>query len=110
MLSSLNHIISEIQQKENKILLSETNVIDEASKMIIYLQEFLQSVKKDIIKHGFKSHWKEINFFHNIKPYILSKLILHNNIFHIDITGPVDGGKMNASYFSEQLQELKIGI
>jgi len=107
MASSLNHIISEIQRKENKISLSATNAIDEAYQMMIYLQEYLFSIREDVIKQGFKSQWEEINFFRNIKPYILSKLLYHNKVFRIQTSCPVDGGKMYASYFSEQLQELK---
>src|SRR5690554_1119584 len=107
MTSSLNHIISEIQRKENAISLSAPNIIDEAYQMTVYLQEYLWSIREDITKQGFKNHWEEINFFRNIKPYILSKLIYHNKIFRIQTACPVDGGKVYASCFSEQLQELK---
>lgn len=107
MASSLNHIISEIQRKENAISLSAPNAIDEAYQMTIYLKEYLWSIREDITKKGFKSQWEEINFFRNIKPYILSKLIYHNKIFRIQTACPVDGGKMYASYFSEQIKELK---
>ncbi|ASE61007.1 RteC domain-containing protein [Chryseobacterium indologenes] len=107
MTSSLNHIISEIQRKENAISLSAPNTIDEAYQMTIYLKEYLWSIREDITKQGFKNHWEEINFFRNIKPYILSKLIYHNKIFRIQTACPVDGGKMYASYFLEQLKELK---
>lgn len=107
MTSSLNNIISEIQRKENAISLSAPNAIDEAYQMTIYLKEYLWSLREDVTKKGFKNHWEEINFFRNIKPYILSKLIYHNKIFRIQTACPVDGGKMYASYFAEQLQELK---
>ncbi|AQX83512.1 RteC domain-containing protein [Elizabethkingia bruuniana] len=107
MISSLNHIISKIQRKENAISLSAPNAIDEAYQMTIYLKEYLWSIREDVTKQGFKNHWEEINFFRNIKPYILSKLIYHNKIFRIQTACPVDGGKMYASYFLEQLKELK---
>ena len=107
MTSSLNHIISEIQRKEKAISLTSPNEIDEAYQMTIYLKEYLWSIREDVTKQGFKNHWEEINFFRNIKPYILSKLIYHNKIFRIQTACPVDGGKMYASYFSEQIKELK---
>ncbi|SDG02353.1 RteC protein [Epilithonimonas hungarica] len=107
MISSLNHIISKIQRKENAISLSAPNAIDEAYQMTIYLKEYLWSIREGVTKQGFKNHWEEINFFRNIKPYILSKLIYHNKIFRIQTACPVDGGKMYASYFLEQLKELK---
>lgn len=107
MTSSFNHIISEIQRKENAISLSTPNIIDEAYQMTVYLKEYLWSIREDVIKQGFKNQWEEINFFRNVKPYILSKLIYHNKVFRIQTACPVDGGKMYASYFAEQLQELK---
>lgn len=107
MTSSLNHIISEIQRKEKAISLTSPNEIDEAYQMTIYLKEYLWSIREDITKQGFKNQWEEINFFRNVKPYILSKLIYHNKIFRIQTACPVEGGKMYTSYFSEQLRELK---
>ncbi|EJL73984.1 RteC protein [Chryseobacterium populi] len=107
MTSSLNHIVSEIQRKEKAISLSYPNVIDEAYQMTIYLQKLLVSTKEDVIKQCFKTHWEEVNFFRNIKPYIHSKLIYYNKVFRIQTACPVDSCKMYVNYFSEQLQELK---
>ena len=45
MVFSLNHIISEIQRKENKISVSATNAIDEAYQMLIFLKEYLWSMR-----------------------------------------------------------------
>lgn len=106
MTSSFNHIISQIQRKENTFSLT-SNVIKEAYEMIIYLQDTLLSTKELITKQGFKDQWEEINFFRNIKPQILSKLIYYNKIFRIETACPVDKGNIYASYFLKQLQELK---
>ena len=106
MTSSFNHIILQIQRKENIFSLT-SNVIKEAYEMIIYLQDTLLSTKELITKQGFKDQWEEINFFRNIKPQILSKLIYYNKIFRIETACPVDKGNIYSSYFSKQLQELK---
>ena len=65
MTFSLNHIISDIQRKENAILLSAPNIIDEAYQMTIYLQAYLGAIREDVTAHGFKTHWEEIIFFRN---------------------------------------------
>ncbi|MGV6944059.1 RteC domain-containing protein [Sphingobacterium kyonggiense] len=106
MTSSFNHIISQIQRKENTFSLT-SNVIKEAYEMIIYLQDTLLSTKELITKKGFKDQWEEINFFRNIKPQILSKLIYYNKILRIETACPIDKGNIYTSYFSKQLQELK---
>ena len=71
--------------------MSATNAIDEAYQMLIFLKEYLWSMREVVTKQGFKNQWEEINFFRNIKPYILSKLIYHNKIFRIQTCCPVDG-------------------
>lgn len=48
MASSLNNIIPEIHRKENAISLSAPNAIDKAYQMVIYLQEYLWSIREDI--------------------------------------------------------------
>ena len=77
MKHSLQHIILEIHNKEDKILSQSKRHIDEAYEMTLYLQDVLFSVKKYIIEEGFKNDAEEIHFFHTIKPQILGKLIFY---------------------------------
>ncbi|WP_317198096.1 hypothetical protein [Chryseobacterium rhizoplanae] len=74
---SLNKIIDDVSQYEIKIVNEASGSLDEALKMISYLQEVL-SLKASVAKEGFESEWEEINFFRNVKPGILGKLIYYN--------------------------------
>lgn len=103
----LNRIIFEICDKEDKISTLNKSIIDEANEMTLYLQDLLFSVKEQIIEKGFKNDNEEINFFRNVKPNILGKLIYYNKIFRIETTCPVRNGKMYYSYYSMQLANLK---
>ena len=107
MRHSLQHIILEIHNKEDKILSQSKRHIDEAYEMTLYLQELLFDIKKDIVDEGFKNDTKEIQFFRIIKPQILGKLIYYNKVYRIETTCPVNNGKMYYSYFSTQLANLK---
>ena len=107
MKHSLEHIILEIHNKEDKILSQCKGLIDEAYEMTLYLQDLLFNVKKDIVDKGFKSDMEEIQFFRTIKPQILGKLIYYNKVYRIETTCPVNNGKMYYSYFSTQLANLK---
>jgi hypothetical protein len=42
-----------------------------------------------VLQTGFKDEQQEINFFKNIKPQILGKLIYYNKVFRIETTCPV---------------------
>ncbi|MCW5928228.1 MAG: RteC domain-containing protein [Chitinophagaceae bacterium] len=104
---SLQTIILEIHNKEDKVSLQSKRLIDEAYEMTLYLQELLFSVKELIVKEGFKDEAEEIHFFRTVKPQILGKLIYYNKVYRIETTCPVSNGKMYYSYFSTQLANLK---
>lgn len=104
---SLQNIILEIHNKEDKISSQSKRIIDEAYEMTLYLQNLLFSVKDCIINEDFKSDMDEIHFFRTIKPQILGKLIYYNKLYRIETTCPVSNGKMYYSYFSAQLANLK---
>ena len=104
---SLDKILLEIHNKEDKILSQSKRLIDEAYEMTLYLQDLLGSVKKYLIEEGFKNDEEEIRFFRSIKPQILGKLIYYNKIYRIETTCPVSNGKMYYNYFSGQLANLK---
>ena len=104
---SLQTIILEIHNKEDKVSLQNKRLIDEAYEMTLYLQELLFSVKEFVIKEGFKDEAEETHFFWTVKPQILGKLIYYNKVFRIETTCPVSNGKMYYSYFSTQLAHLK---
>lgn len=107
---SLQNIILEIHNKEDKISSQSKRLIDESYEMTLYLQDLLFSAKKYISDEGFKSDADEIHFFRAIKPQILGKLIYYNKIYRIETTCPVSNGKMYYSYFSAQLANLKTGV
>jgi|SRR5690554_1415498 len=104
---SLQNVILAIQNKEDKISSQSKCIIDEAYEMTLFLQDLLFSVKDCVIKEDFRSDMEEIDFFRNIKPQILGKLIYYNKLYRIETTCPVSNGKMYYSYFSAQLANLK---
>ncbi|WP_293956631.1 MULTISPECIES: RteC domain-containing protein [unclassified Sphingobacterium] len=104
---SLQNIILEIHNKEDKISSQSKRLIDEAYEMTLFLQDLLFSVKKFISEEGFKNDDEEVHFFRTIKPQILGKLIYYNKVYRIETTCPVSNGKMYYGYFSAQLANLK---
>jgi len=104
---SLQNIILEIHNKEDKILSQNKRLIDEAYEMTLYLQDLLFTVKKYVLEEGFKNNEEEIYFFHTIKPKILGKLIYYNKVYRIETGCPVNNGKIYHTYFTSRLQELK---
>lgn len=106
-MKSLNSIISEIRIKEEKVSCETIHPIDEAYKMTLYLKELLHSAREYILKIGFKNEAEEMEFFRDIKPQILGKLIYYNKIFKIETVCPVKDGKLYQKFFMSQLQQLR---
>ena len=107
MKSSLDYILTEIKKYEKKVSEETTNLIDESFRITTYLRELLFTIKNKILKDGFKDDFEEINFFKNIKPQILGKLIYYNKVFRIETSCPVNDGKMYFTFFSNELEGLK---
>ncbi|MFA9193373.1 RteC domain-containing protein [Flavobacterium sp. FBOR7N2.3] len=108
MKNTLNDILVQIKKYEKKVSDEATNLIDESYKISTYLRELLFEIKNQILKVGFKDDSEEINFFKNIKPQILGKLIYYNKVFRTETSCPVNDGKMYHNFFSNELEELKL--
>lgn len=106
-MKSLNSIVSEIRLMEDKVSRETSGLIDEAYQMTLYLKELLYTAREYILKEGFKDQTEEIEFFRDIKPQILGKLIYYNKVFRIETICPVKDGKMYQKFFTSQLQQLK---
>ncbi|MCL8537635.1 RteC domain-containing protein [Chryseobacterium gallinarum] len=97
--------LNRIKQEEQHLNL-EKNPIEESCRMAIFLKEILEDLKEKILKDGFSSKEKEIEFFRHIKPVVLGKLIYYNKIYRIETLCPVSGGKMYKKYFLNAFQNL----
>ncbi|MDQ0107182.1 hypothetical protein J2T02_002299 [Chitinophaga terrae (ex Kim and Jung 2007)] len=103
----LSKIISDIKRMEDKLSSKMLKTVDEAYQMLLYLQELLHTVKTKVLQTGFVNGAQEIDFFKNIKPQIMGKLIYYNKVFRIEIACPVSNGKLYNSYYESQLRKLK---
>lgn len=106
-MKSLNSITREIRDKENKISTETPHPIDEAYQMTIYLKELLHTTREYILREGFQDETEEIEFFRDIKPQILSRLIYYNKVYRLEALCPVKDGKVHKKFFMSQLQNLK---
>ncbi|GAB3422078.1 RteC domain-containing protein [Niabella aquatica] len=103
----LSKILSQIRHQEDKLSSQMMQTAKEAYQMTIFLKEMLYAIKTEVLQAGFKNEQQEIDFFRNIKPQVLGKLIYYNKVFRIETTCPVSNGKMYYSYFENELKLLK---
>lgn len=100
-------IVKRIEIHEfNKVTLKKDEVVEEALKMISFLNEQLNEMKTLTVENGFINEDEEIYFFKHIKPQILGKLIFYNKIFRIETSCLVKNGTIYYRYFEEELEKL----
>lgn len=97
-----------IQQEEHRICFDSLEMVDEADKMIHFIQNILTDIKQQVIKDGFQSEHEEIDFFKRIKPHILGKLFYYNKVYRIETSCPVKSGKLYYKHFSKALGKLNM--
>ena len=107
MKNTLKNILSDVNKYERVVSEKSSNLIDESCILSVYLRELLLDLKTKTLQEGFEDEAEEINFFKNIKPQILGKLIYYNKVFRIETSCPVYNGKMYYAYFSNELKVLK---
>lgn len=100
-------VISKLEQKEKRLSLKASTIIEESYSMTLLLKDLLAELKRFVLNFGFEDEPQEIDFFKNIKPLILGKLIFYNKVYRIETACPVSNGKLLLKYFSSQLEQLK---
>ena len=104
----LNKILAQIHHQEEKFSSQMMPTAEEAYQMTLFLKEMLFNIKAQVVQDGFTNEQQEIDFFKNIKPQILGKLIYYNKVFRIETTCPVSNGKIHQSYYENLLKTLKL--
>lgn len=79
----LSKILSQIRHQEDDLSSQMMRTADEAYQMTLFLNEMLGSIKAKVLQDNFVDEQQEIDFFKNIKPQVLGKLIYYNKVFRI---------------------------
>jgi DNA polymerase III epsilon subunit-like protein len=76
-------ILTQLETDLETIRLEVKELIKAADQSIKTLLSTIQKLKAETVKHKFKNEAEEVDFFKNIKPKFISKLIYHNKAFNI---------------------------
>jgi hypothetical protein len=101
------NVLLKIKEAEENLSLTPETVVADSRKMVILLNEQLQTLKDYVLKNGFDSHQEEIQFFRDIKPQICGKLLYYNKLFRIETARPAELGSVSRKYFKEKLTKAE---
>ena len=100
-------LLSDLNEQLNFIDLEIDNLSIRCEKAIDIILKTIQTLKITIHKNSFKSEGEEIQFFKEIKPQFVSKLIYYNTIFKIEMKKPNGGNRVLKKYYNNELRKLK---
>lgn len=103
-----NLCLDEIEKQITKIQLKEKNVITQSKQIVSFLETKLEEIKRFIVKYDFKTEDEEIQFFKEIKPQIVSKLIYHMSLHKIEINRPKGSNSTIETFLLTELDLLKL--
>lgn len=99
-------LIKELDRKLQIIDSDESDDIKKAQESIRCIKNALIQLKVFIREYSFKNEKEEIQFFKEIKPKILSKLIYHVKIFNIESRRPMGSYEIQRTYLQHHLDKL----
>lgn len=75
---------------------------DKALHMINFIRPLFEELREYIHKYSFLNNEEEIDFFKNIKPLILSKLIYYNDIYTLELRKPNGNKEVVKEYYKKK--------
>ena len=98
----------EMEKKLIEINLNEIHEIQKLKKASFEILRCLMELKKFVVEKGFENNEEEIQFFKNIKPKFLSKLIFHHKTFEIISHVPFSSVMGIKNFYLEELEKLNV--
>lgn len=107
MNNQINRVLVDMNQFLSKYPQKNNCTIEETEKVLLDLLNFNNKLKTELYNYQFQDQQEEINFFKSIKPFVISKLILYNNLYRIKIENPSYCFKSEYKYYKRELLKLQ---
>lgn len=78
---------------------------EEAIKILV---STLEELKTFFVKYEFLNKIEEIEFFKQIKPQFVYRLIYYNEVYNIETNAPYGGEKVLRKFYNSELEKLKM--
>lgn len=100
-------IIGDLVKDLKKVDLTNPDAIIKAENSIKIIDASINELRKFVTANQFNSKQDEIDFFKQMKPEIVSKLILFVSIFDIESKRPKGGAKEQKKYFETEIKKFQ---
>ncbi|WNH12001.1 RteC domain-containing protein [Thalassobellus suaedae] len=96
----------ELIKKLDDVKYESNNIVDRSNQSIIICRNYLNNYKKEVVKNGFQSIDKEIEFFKRTKQTPLTQLIYYSEIRSFEIQFPKVDLNQQRKYVKKKMSKL----
>lgn len=101
-----DELFEELEDELSKIAERADNMIESSRESSTIILKYINQLKKYTNTHKFEDIAEEINFFKNIKPKFLAKLIYFQKVYKIQFHLPLGYSEMVKNYYLEELEKI----
>lgn len=106
MIASIkNNSLVDFEHELSLILNSNSDEVEKAKKIIIFIEETLKQLTNWLKNHIFQNIQEEIKFFKEIKPKIVAKLIFYKEVISLVASLPLDK-KKRVKHFEKKITTI----
>jgi hypothetical protein len=106
MIASIkNNSLVDFEHELSLILNSNSDEVEKAKKIIIFIEETLKQLTNWLKNHIFQNIQEEIKFFKEIKPKIVAKLIFYKEVISLIASLPLDK-KKRVKHFEKKITTI----
>ncbi|SFS46047.1 RteC domain-containing protein [Lutibacter maritimus] len=100
-------VIATLEKDLKNIQSKNYEIVTTSEESVHLIRNSLSEFRNFIISNGFNSEEDEIDFFKNIKPKVVSKLIYYGKLFQIESKRPKGSAKTQKKYFENQISKCQ---
>lgn len=101
LLTALNRQLESVHTENDEPI----KYSEEAIKILV---STLEELKTFFVKYEFLNKIEEIEFFKQIKPQFVYRLIYYNEVYNIETNAPYGGEKVLRKFYNSELEKLKM--
>jgi hypothetical protein len=101
-----NELFDELKHELSKITERRGTIMETSRQSSTIMLKYINRLKKYINNYQFQDIPEEINFFKNIKPKFLSKLIYFQKVYKIQFHLPLGYSEMVKNYYLKELEKI----
>jgi len=99
-------LLYDFYDKLGEVRSKTSNHLDEANQMIVVCTQTLGKMKKEVVKNGFKTMDKEIDFFKNVKAIPMQYLIYYTEVRSCELRMPKIGVQHKLKFLENQVTKV----